>query len=161
MNQITLEPMTKKDYLGYKIDNVKRYALEGVKSGRWEAEESLKESEKSIKEYLPRGMRTKNNFFFNIAARSTGDKVGVIWLAIQGKTRSKSVFVFDILIFDEYRGKGFGTDAMKEIEVWAKKMGADAIWLHAFWHNQRAIGLYKRLGFIESGVTMTKKLEVV
>jgi RimJ/RimL family protein N-acetyltransferase len=160
MSDIRLEPMTKDDYSEYQADNIKRYALEGVASGRWEVEESLKESEKSIKELLPRGIRTKNNFFFNIVAVRSKTKIGVLWLAIQDKTMNKSVFIFDILVFEKFRNEGLGTETLKEIDRWARGVGADAIWLHAFWHNQQAVKLYRRLGFLESGVTMVKRVGV-
>jgi RimJ/RimL family protein N-acetyltransferase len=161
MTRIKLDPMSKDDYSKYQEDNMRRYALEGVNSGRWEVEESLKESRNSIDELLPKGMKTKNNFFFNIVNEEMDEKVGVLWLAIQDKTMTKSIFIFDILIFDRYQNKGLGMETMKEIEIWAKEKGAKAIWLHAFWHNQRAIALYKRLGYAESGVTMTKKLNIL
>ncbi len=158
MTEIRLEPMTKDDFSRYQADNTKRYALEGVASGRWEVEESLNESKKSIDELLPRGMRTKNNFFFNIVAERSKEKIGVLWLAIQDKTMTKSVFVFDILVFEKFRNRGLGTETLKEIDRWARGAGAKAVWLHAFWHNQKAIDLYRRTGFMESGLTMVKIL---
>ncbi len=159
MVRVRLDPMTKVDYHEYMVDNIRRFAREGAKSGRWEVEEALKESEKSIKEYLPRGMRTKSNYFFNIVDRSSDDKIGVLWLAIQDKTMTKSVFIFDIMIFEKSRDKGFGTATFKEIERWSNGKDAKALWLHAFWHNQKAIALYRRLGYVESGVTMSKRLD--
>jgi RimJ/RimL family protein N-acetyltransferase len=159
MNRISLEPMTKDDHSEYMIDNIKRYARDGVKSGRWEMEESLEESEKSIKEILPNGMKTKNNFFFNIVDKSSNKKVGVLWLTVQDKTKSKSVFIYDILIFEGHRDEGLGTETLNEIESWGKGIEAGSIWLHAFCHNQKAIALYRRLGYTESDVTMSKKIK--
>jgi len=158
MTDVRLDPMAKDDYSEYMVDNVRRYAEAGVKSGRWERKESLKESEKSIKESLPKGMRTKNNFFFDLRDRNSGKKIGVLWLSVLDGTMTKSVFVYDILIHAKSRNKGFGTDAMAEIEEWARAAGAKTIWLHVFWHNQRALVLYKRMGYSESDVTMMKRI---
>ncbi len=158
MTNVKLDPMTSEEYSEYSIDNIRRYAAAGVKAGRWEERESLRESEKSIKESLPKGMHTKNNFFFNLRDRSSGKKLGVLWLSVLEGTMTKSVFVYDIIIHAKYRNKGFGTDAMTEIEEWATAAGARTIWLHVFWHNQGALALYKKLGYSESGVTMRKSI---
>lgn len=158
MSGIILAPMDKSEFSAYMLDNIRRYAAENVRAGRWAEEESVQMAEKSINDILPEGMDTKGNFFFDPKIPVSGEKIGVVWLSVLDQTKLRSVFIYDILIFEGFRGKGLGTETLKEIEAWAKGIEATSIWLHAFWSNQRSIALYRRMGYAESDLTMSKTI---
>ena len=52
-----------------------------------------------------------------------------------------------ISLKQNYRGLGIGTEMMKEAEIQSRRLGLKLITLEVFATNQRAIRLYKRLGY--------------
>ena len=54
-------------------------------------------------------------------------------------------------ILDGYRGRGVGTRLVERGTEWAKRAGAHKLALEVWPHNDRALGLYKKLGFVEEG----------
>lgn len=47
----------------------------------------------------------------------------------------------------QYAGRGFGTALFTETEKWAKNAGLNRLELTVMAHNQRALALYKKVGF--------------
>lgn len=145
MNSIEFE-----EYLRYAIQN---YASEHVKAGNWTEQEAISKSTKAYEELLPEGEKTADNELFTIR---DGDKeVGMIWLA-QGP--NDKGFIYDIKIQEDSRGRGYGKQAMEEIEKVARNLNLKSIGLHVFGHNQVARGLYQKLGYAETNIKMEKKL---
>ncbi len=54
---------------------------------------------------------------------------------------------FGVAVCKKYRNLGIGTILMKELMKWAEDKGAEKLWLSVFSTNERAIALYKKLGF--------------
>lgn len=50
-----------------------------------------------------------------------------------------------------WRGKGVGAALMKTAEAWARQQGVHKLSLGVFAHNERAIALYRKQGFVEEG----------
>jgi len=50
------------------------------------------------------------------------------------------------------QGRGIGTALMKEVVKWARGSGVTKVELHVFPHNEPAIALYRKLGFVEEGL---------
>ena len=50
-----------------------------------------------------------------------------------------------------WRGKGVGSALMDTAEAWAREQGIHKLSLGVFAHNDRAIALYRKHGFIEEG----------
>jgi putative acetyltransferase len=51
----------------------------------------------------------------------------------------------------EWRSKGIGSALMTEAFRWARWAGIEKIGLTVYPHNQRAMNLYKKFGFVEEG----------
>ncbi|SET80116.1 Acetyltransferase (GNAT) family protein [Salinibacillus kushneri] len=81
--------------------------------------------------------------------------MGMIWLAQRSNEKG---FICDVNIWEGNQGRGYGKQAMKELELVAKKLGLKSIGLHVFGHNQIARGLYEKLGYIETDILMEKKI---
>jgi ribosomal protein S18 acetylase RimI-like enzyme len=79
----------------------------------------------------------------------------MLWLA--KKTNDKG-FIYDINILDNYQGRGFGKEAMKQIELIGKSLGLKKIGLHVFGHNKVARGLYEKLGYQTTNLIMEKEI---
>lgn len=62
-----------------------------------------------------------------------------------------------------YWGKGFGSSMLKGVEQKAKELNLDELYLTVLVENNRAIGLYRKNGYFETGradnrLTMAKRL---
>lgn len=53
----------------------------------------------------------------------------------------------NMLVKEEFRGRGVGTALLKSLIEWAKEQGAQKVMVSAYASNERAIELYKRMGF--------------
>ena len=102
---------------------------------------------------MPKGQNTKNHYLFTI--RDGSKEVGMIWLA---KRTDEKGFIYDINIWEGNQSKGYGKQAMQEMEILAKKIGLKSIGLHVFGHNKIARSLYEKLGYKESNIKMEKIL---
>lgn len=137
-------------YLGYAIEN---FANEQIKSGNWEQEGAISKAEEEHKRLLPDGPNTDNHYLFTI--RDGDLKVGMVWLA---KKDNNKGFIYDINVWKHNQGKGYGEQAMKQVEIIAKEIGLKMIGLNVFGHNKVARGLYEQLGYIETNIKMEKSL---
>ncbi len=82
-------------------------------------------------------------------------KVGYIWFEIRQK---KDAYIWDFLIFKEFRGKGYGKESLKSLEQYCKKYDVPKISLNVFGNNEIAIELYKKIGYRVIAMTMAKDL---
>lgn len=72
--------------------------------------------------------------------------IGSIWLETVEKDKVKlGVFIAD----EEYRSKGYGTNAIDNILCIAKNKGYKSAVLNVRRNNIRAYSLYQKLGFVE------------
>lgn len=81
--------------------------------------------------------------------------VGRLWLT---RIDEAMLFISYIEILPEYRGKGFGRQALSLVETTGRRLGARQVWLHVFADNAVAKSLYREAGFRESGMQMFKNL---
>lgn len=112
---IILEKMNSIEFEQYQNFAIKNFAEEQIKSGNWEEQVAISKSKEEHKKLLPDGKDTENNHLFTI--RDEGIEVGMIWLK---EVSNKKGFIYDINIWKGSRGKGYGKQAMKEIETTAK-----------------------------------------
>lgn len=150
---VRLEKMNSVEFQQYLSYAIKNFADEQIKSGNWEQQEAISKSTQEHEKLLPEGENTVNNHLFTI--RDKNQVVGMIWLA-QGI--NEKGFIYDINIWEGNQGKGYGKQAMKEIEIVAKKIGLKSIRLHVFGHNKVARVLYEKLGYVATSIKMEKTL---
>ncbi|MGM0641563.1 MAG: GNAT family N-acetyltransferase [Thermotogota bacterium] len=141
-------------YKNYSDYAIKNYADEKVKSGNWSEKEAYNLAKETFDKMLPEGPDTKNNYMYNIYLSENKEHIGYIWFIEQGET----AFLADIIIFEDFRGKGYGKEAMKVLEETAKEKGFKKIDLHVFGHNESAFELYKKMGFNITNYRMSKEL---
>lgn len=51
----------------------------------------------------------------------------------------------------EWRGRGVGTELLETAISWARAQGSHKVCLSVFAHNEAAIALYRKVGFVEEG----------
>lgn len=150
---INLVKMSPSEFQSYLVYAIKNYATEHVKAGNWKEKDAIAKATDVYEKLLPDGERTPNQEFFTIW--DGNQEVGMIWF---GKKADKKGYIYDINIWEDYQGRGYGKQAMNEIENVAKVLGIKNIELHVFGHNKAARNLYEKLGYVEVSIVMSKTL---
>ncbi len=154
---VDLVPISEYEFQIYKENSIKNYAKEKVKSGNWSENESENLSRKSFENILKDGINTKGHTIFSIRDRDNGSSVGILWVEWNNK-EFNSTYIWDILIFENYRKLRYGSSALRELEIIAKMKGSKAIVLHVFGHNHIALDMYNKLGFKVTNIIMKKEI---
>ena len=82
----------------------------------------------------------------------------MIWMRAQLDRAVKSGFIFDVMVAEKFRGKGYGRQVMTLIEEKARELGIQSIGLHVFAYNKVAKNLYESMGYEISSLNMIKQL---
>ncbi|MGC8547231.1 MAG: GNAT family N-acetyltransferase [Thermoplasmata archaeon] len=154
---VSLEPISDYEFNAYMEKSIEEYAKEKVRSGNWKENEAMELSKNSFHKLLPDGKNTKGHAVMSIIDRENGKNVGVLW--VEWKNREfDSSYIWDIVIYKEFRRMGYGYSAMKELEKMAKINRSSSIVLHVFGHNRPAIEMYQKLGFKTTNIIMKKEI---
>lgn len=76
-----------------------------------------------------------------------GKLVGVGWIFPRQTYLRKQAVIEDVVVDQNYRGKGFGEEITLDLMRWAKENGVDTIELTSGSHRVPANELYKKVGF--------------
>lgn len=155
---IRLVPMLESDLQTYLDKAIPGYAADNVKAGYWLEEEALRKSKDTYSKLLPEGVDSKGQYLYKIHDTETDQDVGFIWLNARVDAPSPSGFIYDIEVSEEFRGKGYGKQAMLAIEEKARELGLKSIGLHVFAHNAVAKGLYEKIGYEITSLNMVKQI---
>ncbi len=82
-----------------------------------------------------------------IIAEADGVLVGHLGVDLAG-----GVADLGMMVRDSYRGRGVGTSLLVACIEWSRAHGAHKVTLSVWPHNERAIGLYERHGFVTEGL---------
>ena len=72
---------------------------------------------------------------------------------------TKYIWIDELVIKEEYRGQGYGTILMNNVKEIKDKEQAARIELNCWSFNEKAINLYKKLGYTEQRVILELKEE--
>lgn len=145
MMTVKLTPMDEKTFKEYYEQSLEDYAYEHVKAGNWKEDGALEKAKEQFKQLLPYGLATNEHFLFSIL--HDHNPIGILWLHIRSMGQQKQAFIFDIKLEEDQRGKGSGKETMNALDEYAKAEGITQVRLHVFAHNERAIALYKNMGY--------------
>ena len=152
---VILIPMEQAEFEAYLEEDIQRYAQEHVRVGNWKPSEALEKSTKEHEKLLPNGLESKNQYLFTLLDEDTDAKVGILWVNIEGDR----AFVYDFIIDEALRGKGYGRQALMALEEKLRSMNVDSVGLHVFGDNIPAQELYKKMGFQITDINMLKVLK--
>ena len=151
---VKLVKMLQSDFEPYLERGIHEYAADHVRNGNWTAEEALEKSRKQFQDLLPEGVNSRDQFLYSIVDEATNNKMGLLWVQVKGQ----NAFIYDFLIDEEFRGKGFGKQALAAMDEELKSMHVQSVGLHVFGDNVSAQELYKKMGFEVTGMHMKKRL---
>ena len=154
-----LVPMSEDDFRVYQENEIREYAEEKIRSGAWSQEKAYELSVQTHRRLLPEGVATPGQYIFSIRDEDLGQNVGAIWFARFEGGGKRLAFIYDLIIFEPFRRRGYGTQAMLALEEKVKEVGLDTIALHVFGHNQAALELYEKMGYEITDINMAKTLK--
>jgi ribosomal protein S18 acetylase RimI-like enzyme len=91
-----------------------------------------------------------------LVIEADGERVGDLWLAERDGEFRRGLFVWNIFVEAQHRGRGFGRQAMLLAEDEARSRGLAHIGLNVMGGNEPARRLYRSLGYQETFVSMDK-----
>jgi putative acetyltransferase len=86
-----------------------------------------------------------------VVALDRGRVIGSLWVGRESNPVTTHVASLGMSVDKEWRSKGIGSALMTEAFRWARWAGIEKLALTVYPHNQRALNLYKKFGFIEEG----------
>jgi ribosomal protein S18 acetylase RimI-like enzyme len=151
-------PMLDGDFAKYESETVTDYASDLLRAEGGTSDRALTRATEAFLKALPDGQKTPNQHFFSLVETDVSEPVGWIWLAEVTTERGRGAYIYNLIVWPEYRGRGYGTHALQAAEEWASKLGLQHLDLHVFGHNTGAQRLYHREGYEATRVYMTKSL---
>jgi len=152
---VQLVPMQQEDFDPYLERGIREYADDHVRNGNWPAEEALERSKKEFEQLLPEGVNSTDQFLYAIVDETDGNKLGLLWVEL----KDHKAFIYDFIIDEAFRGKGYGKQALLALDEKLKSMAVQSIDLHVFGDNITAQELYKKMGYQIAGIRMKKVLK--
>ncbi len=129
------------------------YAKEKVRVGHWQEDEAIELSKETFEKILKNGADTSNHYIMK-AYEDEEKKIGFIWFNVF----DDSVFVNDLCVYDDFKGKDYELQIVEALEEKAAKIGAKKINLHSFGYNEGAVATYRKMGYEITDVYMNKKI---
>jgi ribosomal protein S18 acetylase RimI-like enzyme len=154
--EIILTKMNEEEYKVWIVESKNTYRDENVKAGMT-LNEAQKKSDDDFLRLLPNGLQSPDQHIFSIKENKT-NWVGIIWFGVRGAADNRKAFIYDIVLNDNARGKGYGKKAMELLESEVKKLGLRHIGLHVFGHNLVARNLYEKMGYEITNLNLEKVL---
>ncbi len=150
---VKLESIQQKDFDRFLEKEIVNYANDHVRNGNWLPDEALEKSRKEFASLLPDGPRSKDQYVWSIVDEADNN-IGVLWVQV----KDQKAFIYDFVIDQAFRGKGFGKQALMAMDEKLKSMNVESVALHVFGDNINAQELYKKMGFEITDMHMQKKL---
>ena len=155
---IRLEPMDEATFDAWRTASVRDYAAVKVEAGNWLEEDALGRAKDEFASLLPDGRHTVGHTVRSIV-NGNDQRVGMVWFAEEERPFGRVVFIYDIAIDPAQRRRGYALAALEAVEAHAREHGCVGVQLHVFGDNTGARQLYQRAGYVETNVTMLKRLD--
>ena len=135
------------------------YAHDMVDQAGLTPEQAQTKADNDWTRLLPNGRVPAGHHLFAVEDQETGERVGDLWIAERSSDfEGTAAFVYSVEIYDPFRGRGWGREAMLLAEDQARSLGHSRIALNVFGGNDVARSLYRSLGYAETAVFMRKTL---
>ncbi len=125
--RISFVPMTQCDYRTFLVSNIQRYADLQVQTGTRNPIEALEQARKELGRLLPHGMRSKNQHLLSVQDDETGATVGQVWIGIDDRRAPPCAFVYDLVIQEAFRQRGYGAQVIRALHDLVIALGAARI----------------------------------
>ncbi len=132
------------------------YALSIEEDGGVPHAAAQEKSVKDMSSLWPKGYPDEKHLVSVIEA--DGQPAGWLWVTARPGMSGEQLFVYEVRVAEEHRGKGLGRALMEFAEEEARRRGLPEVALNVFGGNTVARNLYRTLDYRESAVFMVKQL---
>jgi RimJ/RimL family protein N-acetyltransferase len=158
--KIKLVELDEASYREYREDLTRDYAQDKVRAGVWSTAEAESRAAQELDELLPDGPATRDHFLYSVRDESVPAEVGVVWFAVRNSGVGRSLWIYDIIIYEQFRRRGYARRSLELVEDEARDLGARRVELHVFGHNEGARTLYEQMGYGVTSLIMAKPVYV-
>ena len=155
---VKLVPMTDAEFARYLETAIEGYAQAHIKAGDCDAAEALELAQADYASLLPEGLASPDQYVYSVFDEASGARVGMVWFALRERRGKRSAFIYDFVIREEHRGKGYGAQTLAAVDRTVEAMGVTRIALNVMGYNTAARSLYEKHGYEIAGIGMTKRL---
>ncbi len=139
--RLGLRDMSETAFAVFYADLVRDYADELHAAGL-SREAADEQSRTQSAQLMPDGVASVGQEFFT--AEVGGEPVGHLWIS----TEKPMAFVYDVVVREDQRRKGYGAAIMNAGALWCREHGHVSLGLNVFAHNAGARALYDKLGYV-------------
>jgi ribosomal protein S18 acetylase RimI-like enzyme len=159
MDDLRLRPI-REDEFGPWLESVTLdYALETARNKKISHAAALEEARASMERILPKGMATPLHTFELAEQDGVEGRIGFLWYTRERHSDHEIVWLFDVVVDEPHRGRGFGRRLMELLEERTRAAGLGRIALNVYADNARARSLYESLGYQEIARQLYKDLD--
>ena len=155
--QVVLRPMLPDEFVTYLDWAIDDYAAELERNGKATGEAAQVASRASYDSLLPDGLATLGHTLLVAMDPNGGERVGVLWFGPSTDDPAMA-WIYDIMVDEEKRGRGWGRAIMRAFEGEARARGFARAGLNVYGDNHVARRLYESLGYVETARQLHKEL---
>ncbi len=156
---VALRPLREDELAAFRARTQAGYVRSMVDEGGMPEEAAEAKGEQDMTTLLAAGLTAPGQHLFALEDTSNGEQIGDLWFAERDSDfGDKAAFIYAIEIFEQFRGHGFGREAMVALEDEVRSRGLGRIALNVFGGNDVARSLYRSAGYAETAVFMSKEL---
>ncbi len=134
------------------------YAAEIVSNYLLSEDDALAQARRELEASFPDGEKSAGQILLCIVLNDAenANHIGYLWY--KPDPQLHSAYINDFYLFPAFRGKGFGSEAMKQLELRLVEEGCKQIKLRVAAGNPQARRVYENNGFNVTGINMNKVL---
>lgn len=152
---VSYRDMTQKEFLAYRTYSNDFRGQELAEAKQISIVEGVQLADRELDECLPLGLQTENNALLCLEAEfdEITQIIGYFWYGLN----EGSAYIYDFQIFPQYQGRGYGRQVFHSLNSKWLDNGIEQVELLVAYDNERALKLYKELGFKATGINMVKR----
>jgi ribosomal protein S18 acetylase RimI-like enzyme len=143
---ITLQVATLGEAAGMLEASSITYAADLAASTDGDVDRAMAHGRQVLDDLLPDGVATTGHSWFWVVV--DGGRVGQVWVGPPSDVDHDTLYIWDIEIAVESRGRGYGAATIGAIIEEARRRSLTRVRLNVFAENAHARRLYERLGFV-------------
>ncbi|MGN7410750.1 GNAT family N-acetyltransferase [Sporosarcina sp. SAFN-010] len=153
---IKLSNLDEVEFIRYKEFMISDNAEKITQNFNLTAEQALEESKMMMDDMFKDGLATEGQCVHKVIHADSNEHLGLLWYSVIPEING--AYLYHILIDENHRGKGFGTNTIEKLQDTLKEQGIKSIGLSVFGKNEGAYRLYKKLGYLNTRISMEKTL---
>lgn len=122
------------------------YAVDMIRIGEWARTEAEQRSREEVDGLLPGGLSTPDQYLMEILT-DEGTEAGAVWFGVRRTPTGDAGFIHWLEVFAQFRGRGYGKEALSEVEEILSEKGVHRLGVNVFANEPAAVALYQHTGY--------------